>query len=193
MIMRTISAGFPNNLGELCVQFHCTSILPEARNKLAKFAVEENFTHLLFIDSDMEFPGDLILRMLPREEPIIAANCTSRKPPYRNTAQSAPGVEVATGSESTGLEKVMRAGTGVMWVATDVFRAMPKPWFAFQYVEEADCFRGEDYRFCEQAAEAGFAVHIDHDLSKLVKHIGNFGYGPLLREAADLRERERAA
>jgi hypothetical protein len=48
-----------------------------------------------------------------------------------------------------------------------------------------DCFRGEDYAFFEKARRAGFDFWLDHDLSKEVRHMGSFGFSPLLTEMAE--------
>lgn len=180
MLLRTFSE-LPGNLEELSPRLYTTSILPHSRMFLANEAVKGGYTHILFIDSDMGFSDDLLLRLLQRNEPIIGANCVSRRAPYRYTAQSAPGVAVVTDEKSIGIEKVMRVGTGLLWVHTDVFKAMKKPWFHFEWAgdESEDQFLGEDYYFCKKAQEAGFPIVIDHDLSKGVEHWGLFAFTPL--------------
>lgn len=193
MLMRTLGSEFPQNLGELMVQLYSCSVLPFSRQKLVSDAIEQGFTHLLFIDSDMDFPNDLLLRWIQRDEPILAANCVSRRPPYFCTAQSSPGVEVPTTQHSSGIEKVNRAGFGVIWFDLSIFQRIPEPWFEFVWVPEAKVFTGEDYSFCKKATQAGFPIHIDHDVSKEVKHMGFFGYSPLQKAAMDLRRAELVA
>lgn len=158
-----------------------SSILPFSRQVLAQMAIEHQCTHTLWIDSDMSFPKDILNRFAGRSEKIIGINAMGRRPPFRTTAQSAPGVNIDTTPESTGLQKVSRIGFGVAWVATEVFTRMKKPWFEFTWVEEFGCFRGEDYLFCDRAKDLGYEIHIDQDLSKLVHHIGAFNYNPMLR------------
>ena len=48
-----------------------TSILPFSRNILARKSMELNATHMLWIDSDMTFPADTILRMLAHDKKIV--------------------------------------------------------------------------------------------------------------------------
>jgi hypothetical protein len=76
-------------------------------------------------------------------------------------------------------------GFGMVWVATDVFRAMPKPWFSHEWLPDQEVFRGEDYYFFERAREAGFECYVDHDLSKEVGHIGSFTFNPVMLEAKE--------
>lgn len=159
-----------------------TSILPQSREFLAVRALEEGATHMLWIDSDMEFPEDMLLRFARHNEPIIGANCMARRPPYMLTARDAAGEQVFTTAESTGIEKVSRIGFGVVWMTTEVLKAMSHPWFDLEYIPSKGIFRGEDFYFCDKAVASGFTLHIDHDISKQVKHVGQFGYSPLLKQ-----------
>lgn len=53
------------------------SLIPRARNKsLAKF-VESNFTHILFIDSDIEFPAQAVIDLLEFNKDVVC--CTYSK------------------------------------------------------------------------------------------------------------------
>ena len=172
----------PENLAGISVQAFGSTILPFSRQQLAMHALEQKATHTLWIDSDMKFPKDMLLRFLRRDEPIIGINAMSRRAPFRNTAQSAPGVPLSTTLHSSGLEKVHRMGFGVMWVATDVFRQMETPYFNFEYVAEQGVWRGEDFDFFENARALGYEFYVDHDLSKEVMHMGSFGYNPVMME-----------
>ena len=37
-------------------------------------------------------------------------------------------------------------------------------------------YQGEDWAFCEACEKAGIPIFIDHDVSKLVGHVGNYEY-----------------
>ena len=101
----------------LTLQSYGSSMIPHSRHKLATWALEVGCTHMLWIDSDMEFPADMLLRFLRRDEPLIGINACQRRPPYLNTAQSEPHKPLAMSAESRGIEKVWRTGFGVMWTA----------------------------------------------------------------------------
>lgn len=155
-----------------------TSILPLSRQLLVQHAMERGCTHVLFIDSDMEFPPDLLLRLVAHRRQIVAVNCISRRPPYLVTARRNEE-QVHTRADSTGLEMVDSVGTGIIMIAIEVFKRLPPPWFHFEWIPEKWIFRGEDYGFCRSARAAGYEISIDHDLSKQVKHVGSFGFSPL--------------
>jgi hypothetical protein len=174
----------PENLEALTVNSYGTSMLPFSRQILAKTALEQGVTHMLWIDSDMEFPSDMLLSFLLHDAPIIGINAMSRRKPYKNTAQSAPATPLVTTPDSTGLEKVYRCGFGVMWTAAEVFERMELPWFDSPFMPEYSVPMGEDYYFCEKAKKLGYEIYIDHDISKRVYHIGTFGYNPQMMTIA---------
>jgi hypothetical protein len=77
------------NLGGIALQAFGSSILPHSREQLCRWAIEQGSTHTLWIDSDMKFPKDTMLRLLARDEPIIGINAMTRRPTFRCTAQAA--------------------------------------------------------------------------------------------------------
>ena len=163
-----------------------TSILPFSRQLLVVKANEMECTHILWIDSDMKFPRDMLIRLLNQKKDIIGANCMSRRPPYRCTAQK-EGKELITHEKSSGIERADRLGFGVLLTSMDVYRKTTMPWFEFQWVEHLSVFRGEDYSFCEKIKQAGFELWVDHDVSKEVEHIGTIGFSPLHRGTEEPR------
>jgi len=192
MVAYSIAKGLV--IGHEIVQY---SMIPLSRNQLVKRAIETNATHILFIDSDMEFPPELAVDLVKHHKPIVAINCMARRRPYYLTARTEASEEVLTSEESSGLEKVARVGTGIVLINLSVFKTVPEPWFEYVWLPEKDCFRGEDFVFCDKARAAGHEIYIDHDLSKKVSHVGSFRYTPLLRvgfaEAEqEHREAERA-
>ena len=175
----------PRNFGGVQVQAFGSSILPASREKLARFAIERNPTHTLWIDSDMAFSADMLVRFLAHPEPIVGINASTRRPTFRNTAQVTRGVELETSAESTGTVEVYRMGFGVVWIRTEVFKEMEPPRFDVTYLPDEADWRGEDYVFFEKARASGYKFYVDQDISKSVQHYGAFGYSPMMVE--DLR------
>jgi len=173
----------PPSLRGLYVNTLSSSILPQGRQALADLALKNNASHLLWIDSDMSFPADMLLRFLQRDEKIIGINAVTRRPPHLSCAQYADGSFVKTTRDSVGLEKVARTGFGVLWAAAEVFAGMTKPYFSFSWDEGLQDFRGEDMYFFDKANELGFEAYIDHNLSKEIMHFGSLGFNPLMMDA----------
>lgn len=165
---------FPSDL--VIPMFHEGTILVSQRTELVLEARRNDCTHILFLDSDMRFPPDIIARMLAAEELVVAANCARRRmptgPTAANYADNLSKTPVYTFPESTGLEQVNSVGTAVMLIDMKVFDIVPVPWFATPWVVDQHGFMGEDVYFCLQLKKHGVPIMIDHDLSKLIKHIG---------------------
>lgn len=109
-------------------------------------------THLLWLDTDMRFPGDTLARLLQHEAPVIAANYVKRKPPHTPVTVGLDGKPVYTTKETHGLETVSHTGMGVTLVRAEVFKQIERPWFAFPWLPKASRCAGEDTFFYSQPA-----------------------------------------
>ena len=160
------------------------TLLSAQRQDLAKSAIEAGCTHTLWLDSDMRFPKDTIVRLLEHDTGIVCANYAKRRFPTEpiavrknTTDEDAKTIQrVYTEPQSTGLVDVDYCGMGVMLVKAEVYKTMEYPWFAIPWVPNAQDYMGEDVWFCRRAAENGTKTYIDQDLSKEVHHIGSFEF-----------------
>lgn len=165
------------------------SILPEMRRRLVSQAMSINATHILWLDSDMKFPPDVIARLLNHDVAVVAANYPRKNVEARPTAYLSSKEytgPIWTTENSEGLQQVTVAGMGVMLTDMRIFDAIPLPFFQFtpqppDYVRD----QGEDVFFCKALHDAGIPVHIDHDLSKHVAHIGKFEYTNFLAKESE--------
>lgn len=57
------------------------SLITRARNFLANafYRQPEKYSHMMFIDSDIEFPSDLILKLLGANKPLVAASYAKKR------------------------------------------------------------------------------------------------------------------
>lgn len=180
LALMTLRLGFQNDgIEDVRLLWASGSLLPSVRQHLAEKAIEEkNATHLLWIDADHKFPSDTAHRLMAHRRPFVGINATTRVPPIRATAIKKAGEPLKTTSESTGVERVWRMGFGIVLIEARVFRAMPKPWFANEWIEKDGelILQGEDVYFCEKAKSHGFHPMVDHDLTKETAHIGSVGF-----------------
>lgn len=56
-----------------------------------------------------------------------------------------------------------------------MFRRLSRPWFNFEYRDGVN--GGEDWFFMRAASRAGIPVYVDHDASRLLRHIGEIEIG----------------
>ena len=162
------------------LQMVWSSNLVENRHKLVAYALERDFTHLLFWDPDIKAPADCIVRLVNHGLPIVAVNYPTKEENCRPTAFIDTDSYIGpcyTQAKHKGLQAVSSCGFGLMLIETRVFAAMQTPLFQFtQDGPNKVATETEDVYFCRKAREAGFDVVIDHDLSKQVAHLGGWEY-----------------
>lgn len=146
--------------------------IASSRMWLAKQAVEKGATHLLFIDSDMLFPNDVLEQLLARDKDVIGVEYNKRKFPLETVTAYMPDVE----KSEVDPFKVGIAGTGIMLINTDVFKNpnMSPNWFSFGRNAEGKNVIGEDGWFCNTAREAGYDIWVDPFIK--VAHLGEYPF-----------------
>jgi glycosyltransferase involved in cell wall biosynthesis len=147
-----------------------------SRNQAVAQAQRGEADYLLFLDSDMSFPPDLLVRLLAGAQAtkaeVVGCNYVMRKPPFRSLVYGlTPAVQ--------GLVEVAKLPTGAMLVDLKAFEKLKRPYFRFPYQEEAEgvepSLGGEDYYFCDAVRAAGGRIFMDTDLSLQLTHWGDMG------------------
>ena len=183
-----VHAGFAKDLAVLSAKWYASvpagvrfdihmvsgTLIADQRMKLVRMALDGGADYILFLDSDMRFPSDVIVSLMRHNLDIVAANYATRRLPVKTVAfKNFQKLEYVTSDSSkTGLEEVDAVGMGCMLIKANVFRTMAEPWFQIGYSPDWKAFVGEDMYFCREAQKVGFKVYIDHDVSKQVRHIG---------------------
>src|SRR5260370_38965848 len=76
--MMTYTVAMRSDMG-LQTLFCTGSLIVKQRNTLLKEVLKDGAaTHILFLDSDMRFPKDTLLRLLAYEAPAVCVNYTTR-------------------------------------------------------------------------------------------------------------------
>jgi len=152
------------------------------REELAIAAIKSKATHLLWLDDDMRFPPDTLMKLLAHDEAIVGVNYPTRRLPLRPTAFQTTGLKGGTPArleddpDAPLLVPVEALGFGAVLMRTEVFAALEQPWFTHQWDEKIRRWIGEDVQFCLRAADAGFEVLVDTELSREVGHTGMIDY-----------------
>lgn len=155
------------------------SILPKSRLSGLKQAKEMEADYLLYVDADQSFPKHTLHLLIKRNVDVIGANIATKTIPTLPTARrktEGPGELVFTDTDSKGIEKVWRVGTGLLLLSKKVIRALPYNSFEMKYREDVENYQGEDWSLCEAIEKLGFDIYIDHDLSNQVGHHGSFNF-----------------
>jgi len=154
------------------LHFNMGSEVAMQRQQLVDQALETDCTHLMWIDADMQFPTDTLNILLAADKDIIAGNYSTRVPPHRPVAFKSKNDLDSRVFKGTGIEPVWAVGSGMMLVNREVYDNITRPHYKIEYNEDYTSLVGEDIYFCNLANENGYEVHISHDLSDRIAHIG---------------------
>lgn len=164
-LMRESGAAFVLSLG---------SQLSSLRSGLIKYAKETGASHVLFIDSDMRFPSNTIVRLLARRKDVVGANCRVRTTEDEVwTGRTVDGFISSAGKK--GVEEVDTLGFGVTLIDMKIFEEVEEPLFAMPW--DGEKYVGEDIFFCLKIKKAGFSIWVDHDFSQEVRHTASIEKG----------------
>lgn len=160
------------------------SILSNKRLAAVKQMQALKCSHVLFIDTDQTFPKTTLHQLLSHEKEVVAANIAVKRIPSLPTARGWPeegeswldAPLIYTDEESSGLQKVARIGCGIMLIEKKVFDVTGLNVFEQPWKEDLQKYQGEDWTMCEAFEKAGFDIWIDHELSNVVGHIGDFEF-----------------
>jgi GT2 family glycosyltransferase len=139
-------------------------------------ALEQGFSHVLFLDADMVWPTDVLGAMLRHHDKgIVSALYFLKHAPYHPVAlrnprprQDGSGVceyeydHQVFDVGPDGVRDEEAVGMGCTLVPTSALSALgPRPWFAYR--EDADGWPlvSEDVPFCEKARAAGIRIAVD--------------------------------
>lgn len=162
----------PDLIWEDDIRLVLGTFLVEQRTALIAGAIENEVSHVLFIDADMRFPADGLVRLLNHQRQIIGVNYRARYAPYRPVAIATDRGDRVRWGKGRGVRPVYATGFGFMLIAVDVFRRLPQPWFTAGWTER-DGHVSDDTIFCVRTAETlRIPTYVDLDLSREVGHLG---------------------
>lgn len=111
------------------------ALIAQSRNDIAKLAIENKCSHLLFIDSDMTFDDDALIRLLRFDRDIISGMAVARCEPFNPVAKIKDkdgNWKVAEGLEEGRFRSDLDGvGCAFLLIKTKVFEDLKAPYFAF--------------------------------------------------------------
>ena len=168
-------------VGEAQFTFAQGSLVYDARNRLCQIALDGGFDRVLWLDSDMVFPRDLMRRFaahLDAGKEMVCGAYASRKPPIQPVVYSDFGFRDATPWPEPYTTPVAQplpgepflvagCGFGAVMVTVDLIRRV-RDQFGLPFSPVAGF--GEDLSFCLRAREAGAEIWCDPGVK--LGHIG---------------------
>lgn len=167
--------------GDTQVGFEVGSLVYNARNNLARQAIKAEADYVLWLDSDMVFSPDLLLRMMKVVEDngldFLTALCFRRKPPYTpclfdklEVRQDGKGANyTALMSVPDGLFEVGGCGFAGVLMNTEILLSVAAK-FEGRMFDPMPGF-GEDVAFCWRARQCGYKLYCDSSIE--MGHVGS--------------------
>lgn len=148
------------------------------RDKLAYKAIDEGFTHVLWLDADMVFTEDILDDLLFAGKSFVSAIYHGRREPHLSCLfdQIYPEIVRYTTYPSNTF-KIAGCGFGCVLIATDIMKAVR--------LKFGTCFfptreLGEDLAFCQRVTECGYEMYAE---PIKLGHIGHIKVYPEYRDA----------
>lgn len=170
-----------NGNAKICVSEN--SLVYDARNKLALRALQEGYDYILWIDSDMTFDGDALLRLLEDAEEgreYVSGLCFTRTLPCRpavcktltwECSEQNPvkhEQEIYKDYPRDAVFEVAATGAAFLLVKTSLIREIAETFHISPF--QPLPFLGEDYSFCIRATQLGKKLYCDSRVK--VGHVG---------------------
>lgn len=144
-------------------------VIDKARNTLVEAALnaDPDISHLLWIDDDMTFPADALMRLLDHGKPFVGGLCHNRRPPYQPIVLRYHDEAIAAGHQRYGfvyhyppnnLFEVDATGAAFKLVAREVYEKIGSDWYT-----PAEGL-SEDLSFCRRVKNAGYPIYVDTGL-----------------------------
>ena len=167
-IRYTESRGIP-----VVLEMDAGTVLSNQRQVLSDTAVTAHAAeHVMWLDSDMTFPEDVIIRLLEHKKKVVCATYSKRVPPFHPTAFYNINPVEPVNTEDHGLVKIRYSGMGCMLVHASVFDSMPSPHYPLSWHAPSSTWHGEDMGFCELLESNSIKLFCDLDLSREIGHLG---------------------
>ena len=173
------------------------SLITRARNILTAMFLESECSHLMFIDADIEFDAESILRALAYDKPIMAAAYPKKALPvqyainFKFKDQATKQVRVENGAI-----EVLDASTGFFLIKREVIEKMIQAYPELHYRNDSNidekfnkyCYSlfdtihdpednrylSEDYTFCRRWQKIGGEIWLDPNTK--LNHIGAYTF-----------------
>lgn len=136
------------------------------RNLIIEQALENNCTHILFLDDDVIFDTDFLKKLMSHNKDIVGGFYLMRNFPHNGIAFDVADEKGLCGyynieDNQIGLIESVATGLGCILFKTEVFRKLEPPWIRLGELEPDQWC--DDLGFFKRVREAGFKIHVDLD------------------------------
>jgi len=160
-------------------------LIDDVRNKIVKYAIDNKFDGILFVDSDMVIPKNTLTDMIKENKDIVSALYIKKNDKkvielfFKNENYINDGLVIRNIREDEIINKdvieIDACGFGCVLIKTPVFLKVGYPYFKFTINPNDDSLRlGEDIDFCVKAKSKGCKLYAATNIR--AGHIGKKQY-----------------
>ena len=180
-LIQSIELGKINDISLIPIWMSYDALVQRSRNDLIKIAVENNFDDIIWIDADIEWNPNWIIKLLKYNFDVIGG--TYRKKTDEKELYTVKKIDEIKIEKD--ILKVDGLGTGFLRMSKKAFTAL---WdcsneyknenvigrMVFDVVIDNGELIGEDILVCKKLKELGFDIYLD--ITMTCNHIGNKKY-----------------
>lgn len=182
------------------------ALVTRARNTCVAKFLDEDFTHLLFIDADIGFTTQNVTRLLDYDKDVVCAAYPIKNIFWEdvlgkgiNDVSDAKRfclrhvVNSVSKEHEDGIVEVADSGTGFMMIKRQVFDQMKEAYPDLKYkspnypsdnsylffdcMKDGDTYLSEDYTFCKRWRDIGGKIYCDFKIPLV--HTGLYSFGEI--------------
>lgn len=178
-LLNTIKMSYEKGMDVHAIYTSYDSLVQRARNSLFKLAIEGNYDHLFFIDSDVEWEAEWFFRLVERPEPVVGAALIkkSEKDEYtvklidKNLKWSEDKKIIEVDGVGTGFLKISKFALEKIWDMGEKYMSKgEEERMIFDIKVENGDLISEDYILCNKWKSLGYKVWLDPTIT--INHIG---------------------
>jgi len=148
------------------------------RNLVIQAALDNDCTHVFFLDDDMVFGPDVLTRLLDHDKDVVSGLYLMRNYPHYpvlfDEAYENGRCRFMLLKNRTGLVEVVSCGFGAVLIKTEVFKKQEKPWVTLGEIEKDSWC--DDVSFFNRVRATGFKIYCDLDVQ--LGHMINLNMWP---------------
>lgn len=187
-VIKLVASCLQNQIELVLYPICFESLIPRARNACVAHMLASDCTHLLFIDSDIEFDPSVVIRMLEANKEIVGVGyaqkwlnldpfLTSQPNPLEICSKASVHLLDPT-APPTRLMEAKYITTGCMLVTREALTQMVKHYPERQYINDVDGYSSPDAAnlfynlFCCEISKDGRYESEDYGFSRLWTNMG---------------------
>lgn len=177
-LTESIKLGLANDIFFQPIYMSYDALVQRARNDLLAVAVQNDFDDIIWIDSDIEWNPQWLLKLLSYEEDVVGGACVKKSVEEQYNVKCKP--ENLT-TNDLGLIKIEAIGTGFLRMSKKAFTYLwdnSEPYtsngqdrrWAFDVKIIDGELVSEDILVCKKLVDGGFKIYLDPSMT--CSHIG---------------------